>query len=82
MKIPKICRKSASFDREDAGWHVPNSIIVRDCVPDFRLPGGGVRDEDLTDLSTAFDRAISYTKIRINEAERHLRRLKMSKDDL
>ena len=82
MKIPDICMKSASFDREDAGWYVPNSVSVRDIVPEWRLPGGGVVAEYLTNLSTAFDNAITYTKQRIADAEQHLKLLEKAKKEL
>jgi hypothetical protein len=79
MKIPKICTKSASFDRSDAGWYSPNSVNVRDIRPDWRYAGGGVSEQDLSDLPTAIDRAIAYTKPRIEDATRHLKELEAAK---
>lgn len=82
MKIPAMCTKSNSFDRVDAGWYVPNSVILRDIKPDWRLPGGGVIDKYLDqDVNDAFDKAIAYTKQHIIEAESHLRKLEKAKAD-
>lgn len=86
MKLPKevkkIIGKLISFDREDAGWYVPNSVIVRDCVPSWRLPGGGVVKDQLTDLPTAIDKSITHTKSRIADAEAHLKKLLAAKESL
>jgi len=46
------------------------------------MPGGGVVSDYLTDLPTAIDRAIDYTKQRISEAEAHLRKLEKAKTDI
>ncbi len=82
IKIPSFCKKSVPEDSEGAGWYVHNSVRLIDIVPDFRLPGGGVTKEELTDLPTAIDKAISLTKQRINGAENHLRKLAQAKAGL
>lgn len=82
MKLPKVCTKSVSFDRDDAGWYVPNSVSVRDIKPNWRLSGGGVTKEELTDLPCALDKAIYYTRQRIAEAEAHLLKLESAKKEL
>lgn len=82
MNIPKICTKSESFDRAGAGWYSPNSVNVNDIRPDWRLPGGGVSRHELSDLPTALDKAIAYTKLRIMDAEAHLKKLERAKLEL
>ena len=53
-----------------AGWYVPNSVNVRDIVPEWRISGGGVETNDMTDsLSAAFKQAIAYTEQHIRTAE-------------
>jgi hypothetical protein len=82
LKVPDICRKSISFDRTDAGWYTPNSCSISDIRPEWRIPGGGVGRDDLTDLSTAIDNAIAYSRHRIAEAERHIKLLEKAKSEL
>jgi len=75
MEIPSFCRKSVSLDNSKAGWWVHNSTRLVDLVPDWRMPGGGVCADELTELPEALDKAISLTKQRIADAENHLRKL-------
>lgn len=82
MKIPKICTKSAPLDDDRAGWYVQNSVSLRDIRPDWRFPGGGVTKGEFSDLPAAIDKAISYTKSRIAQAEEHLRTLEAAKAEL
>ena len=82
MSVLEICTKSTFIDRDGAGWYTPNSVNVSDIRPDQRMPGGGVVSDYLTDLPTAIDRAIDYTKQRISEAEAHLRKLEKAKTDI
>ena len=80
-RIPKLCTRSARRDAVGAGWHAVHSIVVTDTVPDWRLPGGGIREADLTqDLSSCLDRAIMYAKQNIVEAESHLIKLRKAKE--
>ncbi|MCP4900793.1 MAG: hypothetical protein GY906_27830 [bacterium] len=68
--------KKASFDRDDAGWYVHNSVSVRDIYPVWRLPGGGVGKRMLhQDLSVAFRQATAYAQQRANDANAHLAKL-------
>ncbi len=75
-KVAGIVQKEWSFDDDRAGWYVHNSVYYRDIVPSWRLPGGGVSEDNMTrDLKKAFDIAAAYTRIHIAEAEKHLNKL-------
>ena len=81
MKLHQMCYKSTSFDREDAGWYVPNSVYVRDIRPEWRLSGGGVLKENLTQsLHEAYDKSIELAKQRIHDAEHHIKLLENARD--
>lgn len=83
MKLPKMCYKTASFDNERAGWYVHNSIWVKDIIPEWRIPGGGVGTQSFSkDLNAAFSEAIIYTNQRIKDAERHLKMLEEAQREL
>lgn len=80
--MPKICKKSTSFDNNQAGWYVPNSVILRDIRPDWRMSGGGVgKDQLLKNLSDALNLSIVYTKNWIAQANEHLKKLETAKAD-
>lgn len=81
MKLFDICIKEVSFEDRSAGWYVHNSIYFKDIHPHWRGPGGGVTFDELTDLPTALDKAISYTKVHIRKAEKHLKKLEAAKKE-
>lgn len=58
---------------EDAGWHAANSVNARDCIPCYRLRGGGVTT--LTDLPESLDRCISNIKQRRAECDNLIEQL-------
>lgn len=71
VDIPKPCKIDAPvYGHKAHGWYAKNSIVVSDCVPQFRNSGGGVCDEDLTDLPTAIKQSMTYLDHRIAEAEK------------
>lgn len=80
--IPEICRVQTFFDHKNAGWYAEDSVYVKDCVPHFRLPGGGVQSEYLTDLESAIEQSIHHTNDRISDAERHLEILKKALEEV
>jgi len=83
MLVPSMCRKSTSFDRTDAGWYVHDSVYYRDIVPDWRLAGGGVTKDSLSqDLVSSFDKAILYSKQSIAEIESHIKKLERAKAEI
>ena len=61
---------------EEAGWCAMNSMIARDCVPSYRLPGGGIPESDLTDLPEAIDQSIVHLRQRINDCYDRIRELR------
>lgn len=88
MKAPKglpeevlrvVTREYIGVREDEAGWYAVNSIVPGDCRPAYRTPGGGVCADQLTDLPTAMDRCISYTKQRIEAAQLHLRKLEAAR---
>ena len=81
-EVKNIIRKEASFDRENAGWYVPNSSILRDIVPTWTTPGGGITEENLRSLVKTFNIAIAYTETRISDAQEHLRKLSIARESL
>jgi len=81
MKYPLLYRKSWTFDDKSAGWYTPNSIVLDDIVPEWRLPGGGVSKDQLTSYGLALDQAIAYTENHIDKAMRHLKKLKKAKEE-
>ena len=80
MDLPKMCRKDANWYNERAGWHVPNSCVLRDIVPEWRTPGGGVSEKYITDdVLVAYDKAIQYSENKEAEVQEHIRRLRKAK---
>lgn len=75
-----VLTKEATYDRGDAGWYAVNSVNPGDCVPSYRLPGGGVLSEYLTDLPEAIDQSISNIQLRKAECDRRIEKLKKAKD--
>ena len=65
-----------------AGWHAVNSVAPRDCLPSFRLAGGGVLRNELTDLGPCIDQCIENLTRRKLEAERLIERLEVFKKDM
>lgn len=61
--------------KSDPVWYAPRSVYSREIVPQKRMPGGGVLQDDLTDYATALDRCIEYTRDCITTAEMHLKDL-------
>lgn len=70
------------IQHKDAGWYAVNSVSARDCVPSYRLAGGGVSDCELTDLPEAIDKSISNLEQRKREADVLIERLQRFKDYL
>jgi hypothetical protein len=65
---------------DDAGWYVPNSITPRDCIPSYRLAGGGVSQKQLTDFPDAIDQAITNIRQRKYECDALIEKLELAKE--
>lgn len=76
INVPSPCTiDSPIYDHLPHGWYAVNSVIIGDCVPEYRNAGGGVCAEYLTDLPTALQKSINNLDVRIYEAERLKKRL-------
>ena len=77
-EYPKWVRFEHHEKRIDVGWYAINSVSVKDIVPSYRNPGGGVTENDLTpDYEACLCDCISLAEINIREAQRHKRRLEV-----
>lgn len=78
----RILRREADFGRSDAGWLAPNQIAPRDCIPTYRLPGGGIQQQELTDLPEAIEQCIYNILARKSECDRLIQTLRGVQDEL
>ena len=61
----------------EAGWVAINSVNSTDCMPKFQLAGGGVSQDNLTDLPVAIEKSISNLNNRIHTATAAIRQLEI-----
>jgi hypothetical protein len=77
-----IVRVDFVYAHQNPGWHARNSVNPKDCVPEFRAAGGGVSQDELTDLPTAIDCSIVNIESRIAEAQKLIAKLKTARASL
>jgi len=84
--LPKEVRDVVRFDKvyphEIGGWVSRNSVIARDCLPEYRATGGGIVKDDLMTLPDALDQAIARMDERAREANELKSKLMKAKDAL
>jgi len=78
--LPKICRVvPRAKGRDCAGWYAVNDVDVNNVNPEFRLPGGGVTSNCLTNsLSDCLKKCIGYAEQRKERAEKRIAELKQA----
>ncbi len=78
----RILRRETNSDKSNAGWFAPNQVAPRDCIPTYRLPGGGIQQQDLTDLPEAIKQSIRNMEARKAECDRLIQTLQNVQDEL
>lgn len=85
-ELPAYLQKNvivrAKEDNPNAGWYAPNSVNVRDIVPTFTVPGGGISSSDITDLPRAIIKCKQYLRQRVIDAEMKSNKYIMFEKDL
>ena len=76
----RVLGQDATYDRSDAGWYAVNSVNPRDCTPSYRLAGGGVSQNSLTDLPEAIDQSIGNVRARKAECDKMIAKLERAKE--
>lgn len=67
-------------DPDDAGWYAVNSVDPKNCIPSYRVAGGGVSAVNLIDFPKAVDRSIWHLKQRIHVAQTMIESLQKLKE--
>ena len=78
-EVLAIVRINNVYPHEYGGWVSRNSMIARDCLPEYRAAGGGTVRSDLLTLPAALDQAIARMDMRICECNELKARLVTAK---